>query len=256
MYSVLIISSLDPSGGAGIVADIQCYTRLGIHTYVACSMSTAQNFSGYINDSSTNNFMAQLESLKAEKPPTTIKIGLIAPEHIPIVLTLIDYYKEDKSNSHKPKIVIDPVLSSSMGNKPAINIGALQRLISQSYLAIPNINELEQLGGVKHLLASGCNSILSTGGRKGYNTLYQMGSNADDDSSKNGITETNYPYNVMAGNFHGTGCTLSAYISAYLTLGYSLANACELGNKKTQLSLNHATKMSKMRLPNRVMQIS
>ena len=226
----LTIAGSDSGGGAGIQADIKTFSALGVYGASVITSVTAQNTQGVrgIQAISPEILKGQLDAVFEDITIDAVKIGMLHNKTAAeIVVNTIDTY----SPSY---IVLDPVMISTSGNKllqdDAIDI-IVRELFKRTTLVTPNIDEAEFLSEMKitsekemgqaadKLLAMGCRAVLMKGGHlkgdKMTDILY---------------TEDRPPLRLSAetietANGHGTGCTLSSAIAAYLALGNNLPQA-------------------------------
>ena len=247
---VLVLAGHDPSGGAGIQADIETLAALGcIATSVITSL-TAQNTQSFINHlpQAADDFLTQgklvLEDIKID----ACKIGAIGSRE------LIYAIHELISDKAFP-VIFDPVLQSTTSHD--FSNEEMCCLISELLLPVttvitPNLEEALQLTGTltpqaaaEKLLELGCKNILITDTEASekhiINHLYQ----------EDAQTQT-FTYERLPGNFHGSGCTLASAISANLVKNIELTTAIEQAQEFTWASLKHGLKLGEGQIhPNR-----
>lgn len=226
----LTIAGSDSSGGAGIQADIKTFAALGVYGASVITSITAQNTMGVrgIQAISPEVLKGQLDAVFEDLTIDAVKIGMLHNKTAAeIVVDAIDKYSPTY-------IILDPVMISTSGNKllqdDAIEI-IVRELFHRTTLVTPNIDEAEYLSGLKissekdmalaadKLLSLGCRAVLMKGGHL---------------KSRN-MTDILYVSNtspirlsveaIETDNGHGTGCTLSSAIAAYLALGNDLPGA-------------------------------
>lgn len=228
--AALTIAGSDSGGGAGIQADIKTFSAIGVYGASVITSVTAQNTLGVrgIQAISPEILKGQLDAVFEDIMIDAVKIGMLHNKTAAeIVVNTIDTY----SPNH---IILDPVMISTSGNKllqdDAIDI-IVRELFRRTTLVTPNIDEAEFLSGLKissekemalaadKLLALGCRAVLMKGGHlKGKemtDILYVAGSSPLRLSAETIVTH----------NGHGTGCTLSSAIAAYMALGQTLTEA-------------------------------
>lgn len=231
---VLTIAGFDPSGGAGLIADIKTLEMNKVYGLGICSALTYQNdeiFDG-IEWLHPDKIISQIKVLSGRYNFEIVKIGLI--DISSALLPVINYLKEINKNT---RIIWDPVLKSSSGFTFHNNIPdeILKEVINKTYLIIPNINEagiitgnidnpeLEIPGLIK---TTGCSVLLKGGHSKG--------------NAKNDILFENGKQIVISGESiegyskHGTGCVLSSAIAGGLALGRSLEKSCRDAKEYTR----------------------
>lgn len=228
---VLAIGGQDPSGGAGIQADIEAVAANGAHAATLVTCLTVQNSCDVyrLHPVAPELFTQQADRLLADIPVRAIKIGLLgSPEIAEAVSCLLQAHP-------RIPLVIDPVLAAGGGSELA-GTELLQRLrdelLPRSELVTPNIPEALRLSGLdndahpdecaKPLLGLGAGAILITG------------THAPGEASR--ITHRLYrperPPRIsqwprLPGEYHGSGCTLAAAIAARLAGGEPLEQAVD-----------------------------
>ena len=239
---ILIIAGSDSSGGAGIQADIKTVTALGCYAMTAITAITAQNTTGVSSVVPINSKEIEKQILFTSKDikPDAIKIGMLHSSEV--ILSIIRALKKIKTK----KIILDPVMVAKGGSR-LISKSAIKtlkdKLIKKAYLITPNIPEAEILTDTKIesikdminaaniLLKFGAKNVLIKGGHRKLKYV------EDIFLSKNEI-KIFKNQKIKTRNTHGTGCTLSSAITAFLSCGKPLKKSCELGIKY----VNHSIK--------------
>lgn len=228
----LSIAGSDSSGGAGIQADIKTFSALGVYGATAITAITAQNTRGVYAQHAIPPQLVydQIVAVMEDVSPAVIKVGMLANADV------VDAVAEALMRYDVP-VILDPVMVSSSGHR-LLSVEAeevvKQRLLPMATLLTPNIPEMQALTSMplssddekreaaEHLMALGARAILLKGGHEEGATksdiLYQH--SAED------ITATPFTLPTIATrNIHGTGCTLSSAIAAYMARGYALMEA-------------------------------
>lgn len=234
---VLCLSGHDPSGGAGIHADLEAIAAQGAHALTVITTLTVQNT---LNVQRTVAIpvalMAdQLAMLGDDGPIAAIKIGLIGDVgQVPLLADLI------RRHPGIP-VIVDPVLRAGGGTdlvNAALQAALLKTLLPLIDLLTPNAAEARRLAGgessipdcVERLLAHGCRNLLVTGGDEPgdtvINTWFQPGADP-----------VHFEWPRLPGTFHGAGCTLASAIAGQLACGASMAQAVSQGQRWTQTTL-------------------
>ena len=238
---VLVIAGHDPSGGAGIQADIESIANAGCHAATVITSLTAQNTRevAEIIAQKPEAFQKQIRLILDDMRIASCKIGMIGD------IELIDVIEKELSSLDIP-IVLDPVLTSSSGRNFAnekINQKILSSLLPMTTIATPNADEIRTLTratdskeAAKKLLILGAKSVLITGADEATenvtNTFYT------------GETEpVEYHWQRLDGTYHGSGCTLSSRIAALLALGNDLKTAIEKAQAYTWSAIEHGLKL-------------
>ncbi len=227
---VLTIAGLDPSGGAGIVADIKTIAAFGCFPSAALTSITFQNTKGVFGaeHQSAATLRAQVEPIVEDLQVAAAKTGMLPTAEI--VAEVARLFSE----TNLPAPVVDPVMVSTSGHD-LIGDEAFQilktRLLRIARVVTPNIPEAERLAGfeitseidmqnaAEAIRLLGAQAVLVKGGHR-LNTP----SNEAVDILLNEVGEfTAFRKEfVDVGEVHGSGCTLSAAIAASLALGNTL----------------------------------
>ena len=229
---VLSIAGSDSSGGAGIQADLKTFSALGVYGTTAITAITAQNTLGVHAQHPIpaemvyNQIVAVLDDLH----PSFVKIGMLSNPEIVLAVA-------EALSKYPLSIVLDPVMVSSSGHR-LLSVEAQevikQKLLPMATLITPNLPEMEALTGfplstykekekaARCLMNSGAKAILLKGG-------HEEGDVKTDilfSNSATGIQSAMFTSETVATrNIHGTGCTLSSAITAFLARGLALEEA-------------------------------
>lgn len=231
----LTIAGSDSSGGAGIQADLKTFTVLGVYGASAITALTAQNTTGVreVHTAPAAFLKAQIAAVLDDLEVNASKIGMLA--NAEIIKTVADVIESHRLHP----IVLDPVMVATSGDRllAADAIAALRNeLIPRVDLLTPNLIEAadllqeqpaDEIAAVEdqahRLLELGCGAVLIKGG-------HDSGDAAIDLLVDEAGCQTFERPRLKTQNTHGTGCTLSAAITAYLALGQDLRSA--VGNAK------------------------
>lgn len=225
----LTIAGLDPSGGAGVIADIRTFVSLGCFPTMALTSITFQNTTGVFGavHQTAATLRGQLEPVAEDLEVAAVKTGMLPTAEI--VACVADLIQELKL----PLPVVDPVMVSTSGHD-LIGPEAFQvltsRLLPLARVVTPNIPEAERLAGFsikneddmrkagKAILDQNVSVVLIKGGHLG-----RQGSGVVDLlMGQDGVELELRSEFVDVGAIHGTGCTLSAAIAANLAHGLEL----------------------------------
>jgi hydroxymethylpyrimidine/phosphomethylpyrimidine kinase len=214
---MLSFAASDPSGGAGLQADLLTAAAMGCHPLSVVTALTVQDTRGVedIQAIEADWVRAQAERLLAEMKVAAFKLGVLGSvENIRAVAEVLSDYPE-------VPVVLDPVLASARGDVLASDamVEALRELIvPQSTVVTPNSIEARRLGGVRGLLELGCEYVLVTGthepSEEVLNTLYDGSGVVREDR-----------WQRLPGSYHGSGCTLASAIAAALANGRAVPEA-------------------------------
>ena len=229
---LLTIAGSDSGGGAGIQADLKTFSALGCFGMSAITALTAQNTTGVraIHGAPPDMLHDQIDAVLEDIGVDAVKIGMLhSPEIVKVVAEAIDRHA-------LPHVVLDPVMVATSGavliDSPAI-AALVRELFGRAVLVTPNLDEASLLVGrslsneqdmqaaAHELLAKGARAVLVKGGHLAgevVSDLLQVAGAAP---------HWMHAPRIHTHNTHGTGCTLSSAIAAYLALGLPLMDAVE-----------------------------
>jgi hydroxymethylpyrimidine/phosphomethylpyrimidine kinase len=237
--NLLSIAGFDPSGGAGIAADLKTFAALQCNGMAVVTALTAQNTQGLkaLHVPPADFAAAQIDAIFSDIEVAAVKIGMLACGAIAEEVA-------ERLAHHNPSfIVLDPVLTSTSGEALATSDTAaaiVRHLFPLATLITPNLSEAVQLSGkefapnrdgMRHaarlLHARGAKAVLVKGG-------HVEGPRSDDLFFDGESYRLFSAPRIATRNTHGTGCTLSSAIAAYLAKGYALSEA--VSDAKTYLN--------------------
>ena len=223
--TVLCFSGLDPSGGAGLQADIEAIGQSGAHAAIACTALTIQNSQQVFGFEATSRelLLAQAHAVVNDLPIKCVKSGMLGTTEN--IAALAEFLTEHPDYLY----VLDPVLvansGGSLGNQETL-VEAFIALIPLATVITPNTVELRALTGLEDLdqatnklFQMGAKAVLVKGGHEDTpeyirNALYIKGEF---------ISETRCPR--LDGEYHGSGCSLASFIAGRLAQGDQLTQA-------------------------------
>ena len=245
----MTIAGSDSSGGAGIQADLKTFSALKTYGCSAITAITAQNTQGvqHVKLLTPDVVIAQCQSILSDINVAAIKIGMLG--NLAIIEALAEYLE---SLPQHPPLIIDPVITSTSGSQllESKAITALkQTLFPKASLITPNLPEASQLLNVPipkdtqdmihlldDLLALGSQAVLLKGG-------HLIGERSTDlffDGCE--ASSLTAPY-INTKNTHGTGCSLSAAITAFHAQKYSMKEAVIEAKAYVHTSIVHADEL-------------
>lgn len=250
---VLVLSGHDPSGGAGIQADIEALASHGCHcapVITAITVQDTQDVKSYAPLDGTL-IMEQARAVLEDMPVAAIKIGMLgSTEAVEAIYGVLQDYPNIP-------VVLDPVLSSGNGASLTDDdvLEALEALLLPNITVLtPNSLEARILAPeadnldacAMALLEKGCEFVLITGTHENTphvtNTLY----------GNHRLLET-FTWERLVGSFHGSGCTLAASIAGLLAQGLEPFSAVHEAQAYTWETLKHAYRVGMGQpLPNRL----
>ncbi|HEY2847833.1 MAG TPA: bifunctional hydroxymethylpyrimidine kinase/phosphomethylpyrimidine kinase [Pyrinomonadaceae bacterium] len=242
----LSIAGLDPSGGAGIIADVTTFQAFGCYAVAAVTSVTFQNATSVFGteDQSAASVRRQIEAVLYDLEVSAIKTGMLPTREI--VETIADIIQERKLQ----RIVVDPVIRSTSGydliEKTAVQ-ALVERLFPLAVLITPNIPESEQITGIaieseedireaaSIMREMGARNVLIKGGHlmnTGCRTQNAGSTRMAVDHLFIGEEQQSFSAEYVDGSvMRGTGCILSSAIAANLALGNTLPDAIALSKE-------------------------
>lgn len=225
--TVLCFSGLDPSGGAGLQADIEAIGQSGAHAAIACTALTIQNSQQVFGFEATSKelLLAQAHAVVGDLPIQCVKSGMLGTTDN--IAALAEFLREHPEYRY----VLDPVLVANSGGSlgdQATLVKAFVALIPLATILTPNTVELRALTGeqdleaaTQKLFAMGAKAVLVKGGHEDTadyirNALYIDGEF---------VAESHCPR--LAGEYHGSGCSLASFIAGRLAMGDELKIAVQ-----------------------------
>ena len=219
---VMSIAGVDPSGGAGIFADLKTFQAIGAYGTGIVTALTSQNPYEFFSTQpvSPEYIEEQIDSVMDAYDVEFVKTGMLySPEIIKLVA--------EKVKEYDLKAVVDPVMVATSGGnltKEDIADAFNKYLLPKSILTTPNVSEAEKLSGIninnkedaiKATELIDCNCFITGGHLDGINVINV---NNEITVKKQDLIETE--------NLHGSGCNLSSAITAYLAKENSLVDSC------------------------------
>ena len=239
---VLSFAATDPTGGAGIQADLLTLSSMGCHALTVVTAITVQDTAGVedVLPIEADWVSDQARVLLEDMPVAAFKIGLVGSvENCAAIAEVVSDYPD-------VPLILDPVLASGRGDEMATEemIEAMREmLIPQTTIITPNSLEARRLaddGGdeersledcAKRILEMGCEYVLITGAHENtplvINTLY----------GQQGVIRTD-SWQRLPGSYHGSGCTLASAIAATLANGLDIPEAVREAQEYTWQTLN------------------
>lgn len=238
--NILSIAGSDPSGGAGIQADLKTFAAMGCHGMAALTALTAQNTQGVsaVHVPPADFLTAQLDAIFADIRVDAVKIGMLATGEI------VQAVARSLARHGAKNIVLDPVLVATSGDSlgaPDVVAALLEHLMPLASVITPNLPEAARLTGQplpgslaemisagEKLVALGAKAVLVKGGHLGDDS--RLGDATARDVLVTATRHRVYEApRVATKNTHGTGCTLSSAIAAALAQGDGMEVAVERG---------------------------
>lgn len=248
--AALTIAASDPSGGAGIQADLAVFRDLGVYGFSVITNVTSQNSQGVHKVCKTppNIIAAQIDDVTRDFSVSACKIGMLySPQAVDVVAERID-------RRNIPNVVLDPVMNAKHGEvlltPPAVK--RLKRnLIKKATIITPNAGEAQVLTGIevknlesakdaaRALIGMGAKYALIKGGHIDGEPI---------DILFDGQTFTEFQGKRLEKNMHGTGCVLSSAIGARLALGDTIEDAIAFSKNYISQAIQNSVKLGKGQL--------
>lgn len=210
MKTVLVFAGLDPSGGAGLSADILAIAAMGAHALPVATALTVQDNERVFEvvPVETSLLIRTAEALMARFTIDAVKIGI--PGNRANALAIAAVVARLRERAPDLPVVLDPVLASGRGD--ALGQGdAIAALVNIATLIVPNLHEA--IDDVP------CPHVLLTGGHGDGDVVVNRWLH-------DGVRR-DWTWPRLPGEFHGSGCTLAAAIAACLAQGDPMADALE-----------------------------
>jgi hydroxymethylpyrimidine/phosphomethylpyrimidine kinase len=235
----LAIAGSDSGGGAGIQADLKVFARCGAHGMTAITALTAQNTVGVerIFPVPPEMIVAQVRAVATDIGVDAVKVGMLGDEPtIAAVAEALDLVDE-------APLVVDPVMVAGSGAtllQPNAKAALIESILPRATVSTPNLLEARELAGLGEsaspeelgatILGLGPRAVIVTGGHTddGADVLV-------DDSGSLRIEGPRYP----EGASHGSGCTHSSALAAFLARGEELADAARWAREVAAEAVGH-----------------
>jgi hydroxymethylpyrimidine/phosphomethylpyrimidine kinase len=239
MRVALTIAGSDTSGGAGLQADLKTFASLGVYGLSVTTAITAQSTVGVVDAAalSADLVTAQIEAVAGDIEVHAVKTGMLG------TAAIVEAVAAAIQELELPFVVIDPVLSSSRGDRLLDDDGVQMlrtELLPLAHVVTPNVPEAEVLSGkridsdddlkeaARRIHGMGAAAVAITGGHRPPATGHRSPATEVIDVLFDGYRFLEFhTARVDGGSAHGTGCAFAAAIAAYLALGRQLDDAAE-----------------------------
>ena len=241
---VLAFAASDPTGGAGLQADVLTLAARGCHPLSVVTAITVQDTSGVERLQAVDCGLVEQQArrLLAEMPVAAFKLGVLGSlQNIETIARVVSDYPA-------VPLILDPVLASGRGDPLSTRemIAALRELVVPlTTVLTPNSLEARQLAGRTHdagtlpldecarrLLSLGCDYVLVTGTHEAdaevVNTLYGTA----------GVVRADR-WHRLPGSYHGSGCTLASALAAAIAVGFAVPEAARDAQEFTWQTLSN-----------------
>jgi hydroxymethylpyrimidine/phosphomethylpyrimidine kinase len=257
MRTALTIAGSDPSGGAGIQADLKTFAAFGVYGASAITAITVQSTKGVeaVAPLSADLVTAQIEAVAADLAIHATKVGMLG------TAAIVEAVAAAIAELDLPLVVVDPVLVSSSGER-LLDADGVQtlclELLPRARVVTPNIPEAEALSGrriassddareaARRIHGMGAAAVVVTGGHARWD---EQGSGAVSEGSRAHVVDLLFDgrefhefrvARVDSRQTHGTGCTFASAVAAGLALGQELPDAVARAQKYVAGAIAHA----------------
>jgi hydroxymethylpyrimidine/phosphomethylpyrimidine kinase len=257
---VLVFSGSDPSGGAGMQADIPAISALGCHPLsVPTALTVQDNVSVFaVHALDPELVRRQAQVLIDRFDIAAVKLGIAGSrDNAEAIAALI---RQLRARQPALAVVLDPVLANGRGdnlsNDDAVRL--IEPLYALATVITPNLNEARRLCGdvppaaqATELMRRGCQHVLLKGGHGPQqedvvNRWYAA-------QPEPVVESASWTWPRLPDEFHGSGCTLAAALAACLARGLAMRDAIDLAQRYTQRALSTSYAIAAgQRIPNRV----
>lgn len=240
---VLTIAGSDSCGGAGLQADIKTFNALGVYGMTAMTSVTVQNTTGVfeVHDIPPQTVAHQIDVVAADMGVDAAKTGMLSN------VSIIEAVAASIENNNIQKLIVDPVMVATSG-AALIDEDAKDTLISRllplALLVTPNLHEAQSLASMTidseadvakagaRILELGPKNVLIKGG-------HLESEKVTDFLFHDGALQTFAASRIQTIEMHGTGCTLSAALAAYLAKDWSMEEALAAAKEYVTGAIRH-----------------
>ena len=248
--TVLVIAGSDPSGGAGIQADLKTLTSFGVYGMTAITALTEQNTNGVFDilEIPIEFVVKQINCCLSDINANAVKIGMLHSADL-ISAVLEALFNNNIVSNKKVNIVLDPVMVAKGGHKLLKEnaIDALKNFIKVAQpILTPNIPEAEILTGIKinnlkdmknvgkEIINLGASHVILKGGHMKVRIMTDLLINSSEIHS----IETS---KIITNHTHGTGCTMASALSASLAKSIDIRHSFEIAHKYVNNAIKAVT---------------
>ncbi|MEK0428617.1 MAG: hypothetical protein RL001_1144 [Pseudomonadota bacterium] len=238
---VLVFAGLDPSGGAGIQADIEAISAMGAHALPVITTLTVQDNDRVhaIYPVDANILREQTKALVNKIAISALKIGITGSrDNVALIANTI---KALRAKQPALPVVLDTVLASGQGDALAREdaVQMIQPLLPLATVLTPNVPEAERLCEGERDLQRQANRLQSWAPHVLVKGGHAAGDEVINDWFHDGQQQS-FRWPRLPGEFHGTGCTLASALAACLALGLPMLEAMQRSQAYVHQSLTRA----------------
>jgi hydroxymethylpyrimidine/phosphomethylpyrimidine kinase len=240
---VMTFAGTDPTGGAGVQADIEAISSMGCHAAAVVTAVTVQDTRNVMSFEPVSPALVieQARAVLEDMPVHAIKIGMIGSvENVEVIHTLLNDYPDIP-------VVLDPILRAGGGSELAndeLMQAMIELLFPMTAILTPNSQEARRLAPeadtldacAQEILAAGCELVLITGTHENTATV-------DNILYGNRRRLDTYSWERLPHSYHGSGCTLAAGIAGLLAQGMEPLTAIHEAQEYTWETLKHGYRL-------------
>ena len=249
--SVLVIAGSDPSGGAGIQADLKTLTSLGVYGMTAITALTVQNTKGVsdIHEVPLDIVQKQIQACLSDINTNTIKIGMM--HNSELIMGIYEALEnENVIKNQITKIILDPVMVAKGGHKllKTDAIDALKLFIKKSYpILTPNIPEAEILTDIKIKNISDMEKAGKLILKLGASNVIIKGGHLEEEEITDVLINYKCSYKIktiktITNHTHGTGCTMASALAAGIAKSFEIKDAFKMAHSYVNKAIASAPK--------------
>lgn len=240
---VMTFAGTDPTGGAGVQADIEAISSMGCHAAAVVTAVTVQDTRNVMSFEPVSAALVieQARAVLEDMPVHAIKIGMIGSvENVEVIHTLLNDYPDIP-------VVLDPILRAGGGSELAndeLMAAMIELLFPMTAILTPNSQEARRLAPeadtldacAQEILAAGCELVLITGTHENTATV-------DNILYGNRRRLDTYSWERLPHSYHGSGCTLASGIAGLLAQGMEPLTAIHEAQEYTWETLKHGYRL-------------
>ena len=240
----LTIAGVDPSGGAGIIADIKTFSAFGCFATAAIASLTFQNTQGVFGAvaESADTVRQQILPVLDDFDVAAVKTGMLSSTDI--VKTVVKLLKPQQVKN----LVVDPVMIAKGGQallKPDAIDTIKKELFPLALLVTPNVHEAQQLSGIEITSLADARRAAKIIHQFGCANVLIKGGHLASDRATDLLYDGRF-FNIYKGEFidtphtHGTGCTFASAIAAHIARGKTVPDAVQAAKTYLTEAIRHS----------------
>ncbi|MDS1029265.1 bifunctional hydroxymethylpyrimidine kinase/phosphomethylpyrimidine kinase [Bacillota bacterium LX-D] len=246
MKNLLTIAGSDSCGGAGIQADLKTFSALGTYGMSVITAVTAQNTTGVLSvrEMDVEIVREQIDCLFDDIVIHGVKIGMVPSVEI------INIIAKCLLKNKAANVIVDPVMVSKSGChllRPESKQALIERLFPLALIVTPNLYEAQVITGEEITTVADMEKAAQAIQQLGAKNVVVKGGHLTGDAVDVFYDGKNFNYlkgmRINTKNTHGTGCTFSSAIAAYVAKGYSALEAVKLAKEYINGAIEHSIEL-------------